>query len=280
MSRCDMMPFWTDAYLGDTSDLSTEEHGAYILLLVHAWRANTCSIPNDDKKLARIVRLTPLKWKKIKYDVLSFWVLDETAEAWVQKRLKKEWDKQRQYSKTQSEKAKKRWDTGDNNSSRGQSKSLKSNETEDPVAYAEKIPAEAEAENYYIIPKGRMLTSEQISMLIKSGGTSIDQQHACIQDMTIPSQWIEGNRASDFDLDVIPTIIRLSKKPRKPRGIKSWDYFTAAIQETRDRRELNVNNRNGLQDEHRKINKRPRQASIAERRRSAALKVASQYPAD
>lgn len=59
------MPMYWDAYLADTTHLTTEEHGAYMLLLAAMWRRNG-AVPDDDKDNARILGLTPAKWRKVK----------------------------------------------------------------------------------------------------------------------------------------------------------------------------------------------------------------------
>ena len=38
MAEAPIMPFATDAYIGDTTHLTTIEHGAYLLLLFAMWR--------------------------------------------------------------------------------------------------------------------------------------------------------------------------------------------------------------------------------------------------
>jgi len=69
------MQLYIADYLGDTRHLTTEQHGAYLLLLMTMWRADG-RLPNDDKKLARIVGSTASRWAKIKDDVLAFFDAD------------------------------------------------------------------------------------------------------------------------------------------------------------------------------------------------------------
>jgi uncharacterized protein YdaU (DUF1376 family) len=79
--------FW-DAYLADTTHLSTEEHGAYLLLLAAMWRRNGW-VPDDDRDNARILGLTVAKWKRIK-DRLSPFLTFEDGHI-SQKNLLKIW---------------------------------------------------------------------------------------------------------------------------------------------------------------------------------------------
>jgi uncharacterized protein YdaU (DUF1376 family) len=86
------LPLWTDAYLSDTTHLSAEEHGAYLLLLLTAWRSADCSLPDDDRVLSRICRLTERRWmQKVRPAVAGFFTIAEGA--WRQKRLQKEREK-------------------------------------------------------------------------------------------------------------------------------------------------------------------------------------------
>src|SRR5690606_29918363 len=86
------LPLWTDAYLADTRHLSTVEHGAYLLLLMEAWRRPSCSLPDDDRLLARLAGLSDDEWLKIKGIVLDFWQYDGRRKEWRQLRLVKERD--------------------------------------------------------------------------------------------------------------------------------------------------------------------------------------------
>lgn len=89
MSAAPAMPIFPDAYLADTTHLTTEEHGVYLLLLMAMWRRNG-TVPNDDKDLARIVGLSVSKWMKTKARLSSFLIIGDDEIS--QKRLKKEWD--------------------------------------------------------------------------------------------------------------------------------------------------------------------------------------------
>ena len=65
------MQLYVADYLGDTRHLTTEQHGAYLLLLMTMWRSDGC-LPNDAKKLARIAGLTVARWKRISDDIMAF----------------------------------------------------------------------------------------------------------------------------------------------------------------------------------------------------------------
>lgn len=88
MSRFPSLPLFTDAYIADTAHLTNEEHGAYLRLLMFAWRSPECRLPADDKRLALILGLTLSRWARLKPTVMAFWT--ETDGFWTQKRLAKE----------------------------------------------------------------------------------------------------------------------------------------------------------------------------------------------
>lgn len=88
MAEFPAMPLWTDAYLADTSHLSTEEHGAYFLLLMAAWRTKDAKLRDDDDFLARVSRSTARVWRRLRPVMLQFWTVE--AGYWFQKRLQKE----------------------------------------------------------------------------------------------------------------------------------------------------------------------------------------------
>lgn len=124
------MQLYVADYLGDTRHLTTEQHGAYLLLLMAMWRAGG-ALPNDEAKLARIVGLSPARWRRISSDVIAFF--DVGGANITQKRLVAEIEKAR-------EKSHKRADAGRQG---GKAKALKSNDP--PVANASELPAYAYA---------------------------------------------------------------------------------------------------------------------------------------
>ncbi|MDR3534004.1 MAG: DUF1376 domain-containing protein [Rhodopila sp.] len=63
MSRADAwMPLYIADYLADTMRLTTEEHGAYLLLLMEYWRQGP--LPDDDRELSSITKVDRKTWDK------------------------------------------------------------------------------------------------------------------------------------------------------------------------------------------------------------------------
>lgn len=110
MAQFPALTLWTDAYLSDTRHLSTLEHGAYLLLLMEAWRRPNCDLPDDDRFLARLAGVGADEWAGIKPVVMEFWTRDGRSKTWKQKRLTKERDAAKKRSKSQRDKIAKRWD--------------------------------------------------------------------------------------------------------------------------------------------------------------------------
>lgn len=69
------MPLYVADYLADTVHLSTEEHGAYLLLLMYAW-TNGGELPGQDDRLRRITRMDSEAWSASGEELKSFFYLD------------------------------------------------------------------------------------------------------------------------------------------------------------------------------------------------------------
>jgi len=57
------MPLYWGDYLKDTGRLTTEGHGAYLLLIADYWTSGA-ALPDDDAQLAAITRLPPARWRQ------------------------------------------------------------------------------------------------------------------------------------------------------------------------------------------------------------------------
>ena len=91
MSHAPVMPLFPDALLGGTVGLSTEQFGAYCLILFATWANNGKPLPDDDAVLARTCRTNRSKWRQnIRPALIGFF--DVRDGALHQKRLEKEWE--------------------------------------------------------------------------------------------------------------------------------------------------------------------------------------------
>lgn len=64
------MPLWIGDYLADTNRLTTEQHGAYLLLIMDYWTNGP--LPPDDKTLAQITRMSLDAWSNASSILLAF----------------------------------------------------------------------------------------------------------------------------------------------------------------------------------------------------------------
>lgn len=77
------MPLNIGDYMKDTGHLSTVEHGAYMLLIMHYWCHD--GLPPENGKLAKIAKLSREQWDEVR-DTLADLFLDD----WRHKRVEEE----------------------------------------------------------------------------------------------------------------------------------------------------------------------------------------------
>jgi uncharacterized protein YdaU (DUF1376 family) len=75
MSRS-WIAFYIGDYLKDTQALTTEQHGAYLLLLMECWQKG--QVPLDARSRAAIARIPLPRWKKISAPIDAFFAADGT----------------------------------------------------------------------------------------------------------------------------------------------------------------------------------------------------------
>ena len=80
------MPLYVGDYLRDTQHLCAEEHGAYLLLIMHYWTHG--SLPPDEKNLQKISQLSPYKWEKYLQNLSALF-----GPNWTHKRIDQELEK-------------------------------------------------------------------------------------------------------------------------------------------------------------------------------------------
>lgn len=102
------LPLFTDAYMRDCWHLSDAEHGRYLLVLILIWQSPNCRIPNEPAWIAHKLRRSVEDYERDFAPIIKEFCV--TTGNWLtQKRLAREYTFLRKTSKTQSDRAKTRW---------------------------------------------------------------------------------------------------------------------------------------------------------------------------
>ena len=104
------MPLYIGDYMSGTSRLTTEQHGAYLLLIMDYWKNG--ALPDNDAILAQITRLSLDAWSMHRAVLERFFAVE--GGEWTHKRIEREMESAREKKQKASEKAKAaaqaRWD--------------------------------------------------------------------------------------------------------------------------------------------------------------------------
>ena len=95
MTSLPYMQLYTSDYLADTAHLTTEEHGAYLLLIMNYWQRGK-PLDNTDGRLAHVARLSADRWAAVEGVLGQFFKVDGVI--WTHARIERDLDKIRDKS--------------------------------------------------------------------------------------------------------------------------------------------------------------------------------------
>lgn len=209
MTEFPSLPLFTDAYLADTRHLSALEHGAYLLLLMMAWRSQDCQLPDDDVKLSKWACVDARTWKRIKPTVMEFWLLDEGQ--WCQSRLSRE----REFVSKRAEVAR------HNGTHGGRPKRLKHNDPDNPAGSARATQQKAPNPNPNAAAQQRAWPVDRLIEAASANGP-------CHPSLVtgIAQAFAYADKGYDLERDFLP-VVRAKASP----SIRSWRFFGAIVED-------------------------------------------------
>lgn len=235
MSQAPFWPVATDAFIADTTHLTAEQTGAYMMLLMCLWRSNGKPLPLEHKKLCRMARVGPNRWPKIWEEIQDFFIVENGMV--TQNRLCKDWV-------TVQEKITRNRQSG---SLGGKAKALKIKEME--LANAT-IPPKRNStnqnQNHKDIKDIDKSISKKSSSKRKNNVRTIKTEFKTIEGL--PAEYLEYAEQAGFTKDWIDIEFRKfyryfdQKGYRRPGWLASWEtWIDNAIQRKTD----NNSNSNG-----------------------------------
>lgn len=191
------MPLFVADYLADTRHLSTAEHGAYLLLIMHAWVSDG-RLPLDEKRLARIAGMDAEEWRESREVILEFFTRHE--DGYRHKRIDAELERatanieQRRAAGRASAAARARQRNG---SGRSNARSTDV-ATDDPTSVATDVPTEGQRKRRPPPPPSPTVTESADAASVTSARPQQPQQSAPMK-IPIPEDW----QPSEADLSFV-----------------------------------------------------------------------------
>ena len=109
MTSLPYMQLYTSDYLADTAHLTTEEHGAYLLLIMNYWQRGK-PLDNSGDRLAHVARLSAERWSEVEPVLSEFFLIE--SDTWIHSRIERDLESIRQKSSKLSANAKQRHSNG------------------------------------------------------------------------------------------------------------------------------------------------------------------------
>lgn len=142
------MPLYIGDYLAGTSRLTTELHGAYLLLIMDYWMNGP--LPDDDALLASITKMTPDAWSNARAKLKHYFSIESGC--WKQKRIEEELAAATEKKRKSRDKAKKaaaaRWNDAPSNAPSNASAQLEECPSPSPS------PSESIKDKTHVPPEG------------------------------------------------------------------------------------------------------------------------------
>lgn len=195
------MPLYIGDYLADTMHLTTEQHGAYILLIMAYWK-NGGPLPGTQSALASICRLSGDAWSNAQAMLVNFFRIDPATGEWVHDRIDKELadatgNKERRVSKAKAA-AEARWN-----------KDASSNATSMPQAMHGECPSPSPIKEPPISPNG--------------GETVVFDGEQFQVPSEIVGRWVKAYPRIDVDAEIKAAGAWAEANPKKRK--KDWKRF-------------------------------------------------------
>ena len=94
------MPLWAGAFDRATKEQGPEVIGAYMLILMAMWEAKSCDLPDDEKHIAWVAKVSPIVWRR-KYAPIIMPMLSQKNSRILSEKLQENAEKTEEYCRKQ-----------------------------------------------------------------------------------------------------------------------------------------------------------------------------------